>query len=253
LIDTAASYGDSEEKIGRALAHRRGEYTLVTKCGFKLGDSAPDAWTGENVRHSLARSLKLLKTKAVDVLLLHSCSAEKLKNDRMIESLVDCRVDGCTRFIGYSGDGDAARSALDLGVFDVLETSVNVFDQQCLDTVLPRAAELGLGVIAKRPMASAFWHGHDVDNPVHKTYFARREQMCFTPSSLGFNGNWRELCLRFAVHQKSVHSTLTATRTIEHFKESLENFYKGRLPDTVDRELRRLWAEHDDGSWIGQA
>ena len=150
-----------------------------------------------------------------------------------------------------AGSPAAIQGALDLGVLDVLETSVNIFDQQCLETVLPKAAQSGLGVIAKRPMASAFWQGHDVGNPVHQAYFTRRDAMGFTPSSLGFGGDWPGLCLRFAAHQDSVHSSLTATRKIEHFRESLDNYHKGRFPCDLYRKLRNEWKNHDDGSWAG--
>ena len=34
-IDTARAYTDSEEKIGRALSHRRGEFFLATKTHSK--------------------------------------------------------------------------------------------------------------------------------------------------------------------------------------------------------------------------
>ena len=53
LIDTARAYSDSEEKIGRAIAHRRQEYTLATKTG---------AATPEGFRRDLDTSLRLLKT-----------------------------------------------------------------------------------------------------------------------------------------------------------------------------------------------
>src|SRR3984885_13876089 len=33
VIDTAECYMDSEEKIGKAVAHRRGDFHLFTKCG----------------------------------------------------------------------------------------------------------------------------------------------------------------------------------------------------------------------------
>src|SRR5271157_2640653 len=36
VIDTAAMYGDSEEKIGRALLGRRNQVLLFTKCGLYL-------------------------------------------------------------------------------------------------------------------------------------------------------------------------------------------------------------------------
>ena len=37
LIDTSIDYGRSEEHIGRAIAHRRDEYVLCTKCGCVPG------------------------------------------------------------------------------------------------------------------------------------------------------------------------------------------------------------------------
>ena len=45
-----------------------------------------------------------------------------------IAALVEARTRGLTRFIGYSGDGDDAYAAVASGIFDVLETSVNIAD-----------------------------------------------------------------------------------------------------------------------------
>ena len=54
LVDTARSYGVSEERIGRHLAHRRDEFVLSTKVGYgvdgiisdrpDLAVPARDAW-----------------------------------------------------------------------------------------------------------------------------------------------------------------------------------------------------------------
>ena len=62
LIDTARAYSDSEEKIGRAIAHRRQEYTLATKTG---------ATTPEGFRRDLDTSLRLLKTDHIDIYQFH--------------------------------------------------------------------------------------------------------------------------------------------------------------------------------------
>ena len=37
FLDTAACYGNSEDLIGSAVAHRRDEYVLATKCGHVAG------------------------------------------------------------------------------------------------------------------------------------------------------------------------------------------------------------------------
>ncbi|MDR3296321.1 MAG: aldo/keto reductase, partial [Clostridiales Family XIII bacterium] len=39
FFDTARSYTDSEEKIGAAMAHRRGEFILATKTPAKTADA----------------------------------------------------------------------------------------------------------------------------------------------------------------------------------------------------------------------
>lgn len=42
VIDTAECYGESEERIGRALGSRRNECHLFTKCGHSAGLDLPD-------------------------------------------------------------------------------------------------------------------------------------------------------------------------------------------------------------------
>ena len=64
LIDPARAYSDSEEKIGRAIAHRRQEYTLATKTG---------ATTPEGFRRSLDEVLSM----GADNITVHTLSLKK--------------------------------------------------------------------------------------------------------------------------------------------------------------------------------
>src|SRR4051812_30704992 len=52
FIDTAICYGASEARIGRAIAHRRGEFVLATKCGCIPGTGAgsPHVHTAASIR-----------------------------------------------------------------------------------------------------------------------------------------------------------------------------------------------------------
>src|SRR6516164_6496091 len=72
-IDTAPAYGLSEERIGRAIGHRRGEFTLSTKVGetFESGQSHYD-FSAAAVRCSVERSLRRLQTAILDLAFIHS-------------------------------------------------------------------------------------------------------------------------------------------------------------------------------------
>lgn len=67
VIDTAECYMNSEELIGEAVASRREDFYLFTKCGHKW-TYTEEAWTGLDIAESLERSLKRLQTDYVDLL-----------------------------------------------------------------------------------------------------------------------------------------------------------------------------------------
>src|SRR5258706_13899239 len=46
-----------------------------------------------------------------------------------------------------------------MGIFDTLQISMSIADQEAIDRVLPKAAARGIGVIIKRPVANAAWRG----------------------------------------------------------------------------------------------
>ena len=163
VIDTAAAYKTSEELIGRAVGKRRNDFYLLTKCGALDAFTRSD-WSKKGILDTIVNSLRALKTDHLDIAQLHSCSAEILKRGEAIEGLLRAQEKGYTRYIGYSGDNEDAKTALEMDVFDSLQTSVSIADQSPIDEIIPLAAEKGLGVIAKRPIANAVWR-HDAQPP----------------------------------------------------------------------------------------
>src|SRR6185436_4356426 len=95
-----------------------------------------------------------------------------------IEALERARERGLARYLGYSGDGEAARFAVESGRFDVLQTSVSVADQEALTLTLPLARKRGMGVIAKRPLANVAWrYARKPTESYHETYWARLREL----------------------------------------------------------------------------
>jgi hypothetical protein len=255
VIDTAACYGNAEEKIGEAISIRRDEYVLITKCGHQGGDCNFPEWSPELIRFNAERSLKRMRTDRLDVLLLHSCSKDHLHNDKLINALGKCKKDGLTHFIGYSGDDVEAQLALTIDVFDCLETSVNICDQQVLQKILPVARSNNLGVFAKRPLANTCWR--DLSNygsyqDYAQIYTNRLKAMGITPESLNFDGDWVELAIRFTVFQPGVHSALIGGKNLKHIESDINLLQKGPLPKAILQKIQEIWKEKDDGSWIGQ-
>src|SRR5262249_4605227 len=123
VIDTAECYIDSEQKIGRAVSGRRNDYFLFTKCGHS---DDGDHWNPKRMAETIDRSLKRLQTDRVDLLQLHSCTEEQLRQGDVVDVVRKARDAGKTRFIGYSGDGQAALYAVESGAFDTLQISVSI-------------------------------------------------------------------------------------------------------------------------------
>jgi len=75
FFDTSSLYGmgHNEEQVGKALAHRRGEYTLASKCGIKTNSEGQSISNGrpDVLIKTCEESLKRLKTDVIDLYYLH--------------------------------------------------------------------------------------------------------------------------------------------------------------------------------------
>lgn len=251
VFDTASAYLGSEELLGRALGRRRSEVLVFTKCGATAGFSKSD-WSKEGVLAHLKNSLRALGTDHVDLLQLHSPSTAVLKRHDAVEGLTKAKAAGMARFIGYSGDGDDARYAIELGVFDALQTSINIADQEALHLTLPLAAERDMGIIAKRPIANAAWRYGDT-KPVesyHEEYWRRLRNLAYP-----FQADAREVsdtALRFTLSVPGVHTAIVGTTNPERVDENLAIARRGALSKQAFDEIRERWHARSSLGWRGQ-
>ena len=250
VIDTAECYDDSESLIGRAVGGRRREFHLFTKCGHGQGWGRAD-WRPAPLLTSIERSLQRLATDHVDLVQLHSCSLEHLKKGDAIAALERARERGWTRYIGYSGDGEAARYAVECGRFDALQTSVSVADQEAIDLTLPLAVARGVGVIAKRPLANAVWrYARKPAEPYYQTYWTRLREL--GPDLLGKGDDAGATALRFTLAVPGVHTAIVGTTRPERWQANAALLRAGALPPAEYARIRARWAEVARPSWVGQ-
>ena len=245
VIDTAECYVDSEQKIGEAVSHRRDDYYLFTKCGHASGFPDPD-WDPTMLRNTIDRSLARLKTDHLDLVQLHSCSIEQLEHGEVVEVLVQAKAAGKTRYIGYSGDGYDAKFAVELGVFDALQTSVSLADQEPIDLTLPLAKKHGMGVIAKRPIANTAWRHASVDGAGYGAEYWRRLQVL----KYEFD-DMVDAALRFTLSQ-DIHVAIVGASQPDRWRANNIHADHGPLPASQLAEIRKRWHEVAGADWVGQ-
>ncbi len=250
VIDTAAGYAGSESLIGQTVSHRRKDYFLFTKCG-QGGDFGTPDWSPETIERSIDRSLQRLKTDCLDLVQLHTCREELLRQGDVIAALEKARDAGKTRFIGYSGDHRAALYAVECGAFDTLQTSVNIADQECADLTLPKAAAANIGVIAKRPVANVAWTFDEESskNSYHYTYLKRLQKLAY-PFLSGPDAF--ATALRFTLSLPGVCTAIVGTSRPDRWQQNAAVANKGSLPIEDMEAIRALWREVAESDWIGQ-
>ena len=152
-FDTAASYGPSEERLGKILPARRSEIFLASKTEARDRDGA---W------RDLERSLQRLQTDALDLWQFHA-----LARDRDLEQIFDerngalraaeeAREQGIVRFLGITGhyNPEIIVRGLDRYPFDTALVPINAADvhtpKPFITTVLPVARQRGTGIVAMK-------------------------------------------------------------------------------------------------------
>jgi len=251
VIDTAECYEDSEALIGRALGARRRACYLFTKCGHSRGGGRGE-WRPAALLASIERSLRRLETDYLDLIQLHSCSLAELRRGDAIAALEQARTRGWARYIGYSGDGEAARYAVECGRFDTLQTSVSLADQEAIELTLPRARARRMGVIAKRPLANVAWrHARKPAEPYYQDYWTRLRALDY-PFLRGAPDAAVATALRFTLSVPGVHTAIVGTTKPERWQQNATLLGAGALPAREFERIRARWREVAEPSWAGQ-
>ncbi|MEO6318359.1 MAG: aldo/keto reductase [Acidimicrobiales bacterium] len=100
-LDTAASYGESELRIGPWMGEHRQRFFLATKTGERRGDAA---------RRELERSLERLQVDSVDLIQLHNLVEpdeweEAHGPGGVVEAMAAAQAEGLVGHVGVTGHG----------------------------------------------------------------------------------------------------------------------------------------------------
>jgi aryl-alcohol dehydrogenase-like predicted oxidoreductase len=239
FIDTANDYGRSEEFIGKYIAHRRGEYTLATKCGCTVvrqdanTDDTPHVWTRDNLFRGLNESLQRMKTDYIDIMQLHNPPVEETEKNGLVEALKEMQAQGKVRFIAISTTLPHLPVYLEWGVFDTFQIPYSALERDHEDWI-SRSAEAGIGTIIRGGVARGeVGVGLGNEDRWKKFEDAKLDELREPGESR------TAFLLRFTLSHPHVDTTIVGTLYPEHLQENLAAARKGPLPADVYEEAKR--------------
>ena len=240
-IDTSPDYGLSEERIGRHISSRRGEFFLASKCGCPVGDASTreHVFTPENIRAAVEQSLARMKTDYVDVVQFHiSPSKETLLQNGAVEALAALRDEGKVRFLGMSGTLPNITDHIAMGVFDVFQIPYSAIEREH-EQAIADANAAGAGIVVRGGVARGVPVApqeriESMTGPFREALARRKAKFEEAKVDDLLDGMSRmEFMLRFTLSHPGMHTTIVGTANVAHLQDNLAAAAKGALPSEL--------------------
>jgi len=171
LIATAAAYGggNNEKMVGTAIRGLpRDSFMIMTNSfDIKWLDTQTgilnSAFNHDFFIQSVKGTLSRLGVDYVDIFMQpFAAKRESIIYEPALRSMETIKKEGLTRFIGiatHRSEPEAINTAVEAGIYDVVMTSYNFLktNREELDEAIRSAAKAGLGIVAMKTMAGAYW------------------------------------------------------------------------------------------------
>jgi aryl-alcohol dehydrogenase-like predicted oxidoreductase len=165
LIDTSDAYGpfENEELVGRALAGRREEAVLATKCGLVVEDKATlkigRDGSPEHIAAAVDGSLRRLGVEHIDLWYLHRVDPE-VPVEESIGAMAEQVAAGKVRALGLSEvDVPTIERALAVHPIAAVQSELSLWTRDPLAEVLPFCAANGIAFVPFSPLGRGFLTG----------------------------------------------------------------------------------------------
>jgi D-threo-aldose 1-dehydrogenase len=256
FLDTAASYGDgeSERRIGEVLKELGGlpeDVVLATKADRDLttGD-----FSGEQMRRSVERSLRLLGMDSLQLVYLHDPEHESfdhmMADGGPVEVLTDLKEEGVIEHLGVAGGPiDLMIRFVETDLFEAVithnrytlvnRTADPLFDVAAEHGVAAlNAAPYGSGILAKGPDAYARYEYQEAPKEMVEQVRAMQE------ACREFGVPLATAALQFSLKDPRIVSTIVGMTRPERVKQTLD-LAAHPVPDELWERLNSIEAPDD--------
>jgi aryl-alcohol dehydrogenase-like predicted oxidoreductase len=253
-VDTAPTYSNSEEVLGRILSDIDAPLIVSTKLGGRPQPFEPR--NKDCLRRSFDESLRLLNRKHIDLLMIHEPDRSGQYDwwsdvdnftGPVQEFLDDLKRQGLVKFIGLGGTtAYEMPRIIATDRFDVVLTAFNysLLWREAELEVLPAAARHEMGIIIGSPLQQGALSKRYDDAVNHGAPWLS------TPRRSQFKALYRfldecgipiaEMGMRFVVSNPGISCVLTGARSAREVEANVAAVEKGPLPPDVLKRLDEI-------------
>ena len=267
-IDTARNYGESEATVARTLREWRGARPLIaTKIkprdisNWRFHVPMDVQFTPGSIVSSVDESLRTLGVERLDLVQLHQWYYRWSHETAWLQTLHALRDAGKIGHIGVSAqdhEHDGVLKVVDDRTVDTVQLILNAFESRPLVSVVPLAAERGVGVIAR----CVFDHSGALAGVATRESLARDVKLAHASGDLVSEYLRRidrlrdearehgmslpELSIRFALTHPGVSTLAISLADAAQVESAVDAAAKGPLPDRLfDRVCREhVWVKN---------
>ena len=245
-LDTAPLYGESERRVGLALADGwREKIYLATKTGTH------PKWRGDfsaaGTRRSVENSLRLLGTDYLDVCLVHDPDSMDpvVAKGGALDELQRMREEGLIKFIGLGvRQHEFHKIAIETGIVDVILTYLDytLLSQTANEWLIPLAAENDIGIINGSPIAMGLLSGVEPDVSAKSDHISNPEgekAYQLWQWANDNNLNLLNLAIQFCFRQPRIAMNLTGSKNASEVEQNSPP-PRHRFPTDVWEQLEAL-------------
>lgn len=224
IIDTAYSYGNSEELLGQCFNNEH-NFNIVTKT---IKDTNPD-----KIGKAFEESLKRLNQKSVYGFMFHEPSVLLENNAKPLwNKLISLKDDGFVKKIGVSVyTAEEIDIILERFKIDIIQLPINLFDQRLIHSGhLKKLKDKGIEIHAR----SIFLKGLVFKKPDELSeYFNPYKEFFFRYHKIIEENNCSalELSLNFGKNIPEIDSILCGVRSVLQLKEIVDAYNKSCCVD----------------------
>lgn len=267
FIDTADVYGDgrSERLVAQLKRERRETIYIATKAGRRLNPHTSEGYNRTNLTRFVERSLKNLKTDAIDLLQLHCPPTEVYYRPEVFGVLDDLMKQGKLRHYGVSVEKvEEALKAIEYPNVKTVQIIFNIFRQRPAELFFEQAKKHNVGILARVPLASGMLTGKMKPNTKfeeddhrkfnrHGEAFDRGETFSGVDYSTGLQAveeikrlvpprmTLSQLALRWILMYDAVTCAIPGARTPEQAEENVQAAGIPALTDKIMLKIREIY------------